>query len=441
MMGGELKVRSEPGRGSSFSFSLSFPRPTGESEALHRNAPLLSGLRVLAADDNERVLSAVRRCLEPIVGRVDLCASAEEALVMTRRAAAEQQPYDLLLMDWKLGGMNGIEGARRIREEEAISHQPRIVLVTGSDQRDVHAGAGAVEVDAEVAKPLTHSTLVDCLMDVVGGRGEGEEAGLVAAREPDLQDARVLLVEDNEINQQVAAEILRGFGTQVTVASSGEEALRQLQAAGADAFHLVLMDLQMPGMGGFRTTAAIREDPRLAGLPIVAVTADALPAVKQRCLDMGMAGFLPKPVNVQRLQQMIARWAGNSQSAGSPWNPGEPDAANPPASLDAEAGLERVGGNRALYLRLLGSFEERYSSAADRAREALDGEHREEARLLVHKLKGVAGNLGANGVQAAAAGLLRSLDTGDGQAEAGLQQLQAALRMAMSAFGTFRGEE
>jgi len=225
----------------------------------------------------------------------------------------------------------------------------------------------------------------------------------------------VLLAEDNEINQQVAVELMEGVGVTVDVASNGREAVERLEAAGDPLpYHVVLMDVQMPEMDGYQATARIRAQPRFAGLPIVAMTAHATVEERQKCTDAGMVGHVTKPVDPAVLYDVLARFRPDGAAPPPAQSKARPSHAELPEGegLDTAQGLRRVAGNQALYVRLLRQFLDGHADAAGKIKTSLDSGERPVAERLAHTVKGVAGNLAAGPVQAAAGALEKAIRDG-----------------------------
>src|SRR5580765_4336501 len=276
--------------------------------------------------------------------------------------------------------------------------------------------------------------IVDTLVNVfadgvedVRGAAEGEQASR-------LRGARILVTEDNEINQQIAVELLEGAGATVTVANNGREAVEMLSGPGQPPFDVVMMDLQMPEMDGYQATAKLRADPRLAALPIIAMTAHATVEERQRCLAAGMNDHVAKPIDPAALFEAVARFYTPAQDAPAPDRPSGPapqDDLPSIAGLDTNDGLSRVGGNRKLYVKLLRQFVEQQGGASDQVADALaKGDHALAGRLA-HTLTGVAGNIGAAGVQSAAAALERAIRdrSNADEVERARQQVKAVLEL------------
>jgi PAS domain S-box-containing protein len=431
LMGGNIWLESEAGRGSTFIFTAWF----GLGVAAGHVVPArLAGLSALVADDNPAAREVLADALGGVVGQVDVVGGGAEAVAAVKQHDAGE-PYDVVFMDWKMPGMDGLQATRAIKRDAALGKPPAVVMVTAFGREEVREEAERLNIDGFLIKPVTKSMLVDTLVTLFAPDG-GETAFATAAAEErgvHLDGLRVLLVEDNEINQQVAVELMEGVGVVVDVADNGREAVERLEAAGDPApWDVVLMDIQMPEMDGFQATARIRSQPRFAGLPIVAMTAHATVEERQQCVAAGMNDHVSKPIDPSALYEALARFRPDRPFSA---RPPAPAAAHPPddlpatEELDAAQGLRRVAGNRALYLRLLRHFVTDQAGAAERVRESLERRDGKQAVHLAHTVKGVAGNLAAGPVQAAAGALEKALRDGVGPAR--VEALRARLAEAL----------
>ncbi|WP_189691197.1 response regulator, partial [Pseudorhodoferax aquiterrae] len=320
----------------------------------------------------------------------------------------------LMVVDWQMPGMDGIETARRVR---ALNDAMRIVMATAYGRDEVRAHAEEAGIEAFVVKPVGASALVDALMTaLVPNTAPSARAVQTQDIAPDLlRGVRLLLAEDNEINQQIAIELLEGAGAKVQIANNGKEAVEMVQSG--QAFDAVLMDLQMPVMGGLEATGLIRADARWHALPIIAMTAHAMVEERERCLAAGMVDHITKPLDPPAMFKSLLRWVQPRPAAAEPAAAPRP-AAPPPQDLpaieglDTAAGLRRVGGNRALYLRLLHQFAEGQADAVQRIEAALAAGRQEEAERAAHTVRGVAGNMGLAALHAAATTLEECLRHG-----------------------------
>jgi two-component system sensor histidine kinase/response regulator len=396
----------------------------------------LPRLHVLVVDDNSAAREILSDALKDVTESVDVVSSGAEAVaaVMQHDAAT---PYDLVFMDWRMPGMNGLEATKRIKEDSKLRKPPAVVMVTAFGREEVREEAERLGIDGFLNKPVTKSMLVDTLVTLFAPvAGETAQAVAEDQHAARLSGARILLAEDNEINQQIAVELLEGVGARMTVANNGREAVEHLQKA-PGAYDLVLMDLQMPEMGGYEATAKIRSDARFAKLPIIAMTAHATLEEKQRCLEAGMNDHISKPIDPRALYETVGRFY--SAAAGNPAP--QAIAQKAPAGdmeipavegLDSAEGLLRVAGNRKLYLKLLRQFCVQQAEAPAQIAAQLKEGDRATAERTAHTVKGVAANLGAKAVQAAAGELEKALH---GAADAaGLEPLRQRFAAALTPF-------
>ena len=440
LMGGSIWLESEPGAGTTFFFTvwLEVGTAKGSGKAVPER---LATLRVLVVDDNAAAREILQEPLSALTARVDVVASGKEALAAVKAHDATE-PYDIVFMDWRMPGMDGLQASRHIKSDETLGHQPAIVMVTAFGREEVREEAERLHLDGFLVKPVTKSMIVDTLVQVFADPGDG---GLTAGTELSgessrLRGARILLTEDNEINQQIAVELLEGAGATVRVANNGHEAVETLSSGPQPPpFDLVLMDIQMPEMDGFQATAKIRSDAQLARLPIIAMTAHATMEERQRCLEAGMNDHVSKPIDPELLIETVGRFYQSTESpaaAGSP-RPEVPAAPSPediPSvdGLDTKDGLSRVGGNCKLYLKLLRQFVEQQGPSPAQIADALTRHDVPVAERLAHTVKGVAGSLGARAVQTAAATLEAALG-----AKANSAELTPMLREFSSVLGDF----
>lgn len=389
MMGGEIQVESEPGRGSTFSFTVAVKPSANEFTRSFQPGPELRGMRVLLVDDNATARQVLEELMEAFSFRCHSVSSGKEAL-QELESAAEDDPYSLVLMDWRMPGMDGLETSRLIRESKVCS--PRIIMVTSYGREEVRMQADKAGLDGFLMKPVTPSLLFDSIMSATGTLSHGEPAKAEVAKVPRFGGARVLVAEDNEINQQVARELLTQVELDVTVVSNGREAL---QAVESGEFQLILMDVDMPVMDGIAATKELRANG--CELPILAMTAHAMAEAKERTLEAGMNAHITKPINPKRLYQTLQLFLEST--------PGElvrEEGSNSEVllqGLEVEQGLERVGGNESLYFKLLRDFCRDYSAVVSE----LESADAQEARGLAHTVRGVSANLGIVDVSAAAA--------------------------------------
>jgi len=418
MMGGEIWVESEQGRGSTFSFTAQFGLGKDKAKKQYKPASELRGMKVLVVDDNATSRDILQEMLESFTFEVTVAASGPEGITELE-SSKEDRPFELVVMDWKMPGMDGIETSRRIKDHKGLSKIPAIVLVTAYGREEIMHKAEQVGLDGFLLKPVNPSILFDAIMQAFGE--PVPETSRVAQRPEQeaealkhIRGARVLLVEDNEINQQVAMEILQGAGLNVTVANDGQEAVNAVKENNYD---VVLMDIQMPVMDGYTASREIRNlKSKIRNVSIIAMTAHAMAGDEQKSIETGMNDHVTKPIDPNQLFATLLKWIKpvaertGGQKSQERDGPAKADHVKPvvdylPESLpgfDLQTGLARLMGNKRLYRKLLLDFGANYGGAAGEIRGAVATGDFEQAHSLVHNLKGLAGNLEANDLQRAA---------------------------------------
>jgi CheY-like chemotaxis protein len=439
LMGGRILVDSSPGQGSTFHFDIPFAL-SGEPERVAVAPPELDGARLLLVDDSDVAREIMCEALQALPLRVDMAASGAEAQAALLAADAAGDPYRVVLTDWQMPGMDGIALARRIAADAALRHKPSTVLVTAFGREEVQQEAEDAGIRGFLCKPLGQSALVDTLVALFApprAMGEHMRANRHRAGGQDASCARVLLVEDNAVNQQIALELLLAQDIAVDVAANGLEALAMLREGGPQAYDLVLMDLEMPQLDGHAATVELRRDARFDKLPVVAMTAHALAEIRERCLREGMQDYISKPVEPERLYALRARWIG--QAVPPPLPAGRPDGPTLPglsnlSGIDSAFGLRHVAGNVALYVQLLDRFRASQRDCGNLIRADYEAGRRQDAAARAHLLRGVAGNIGARELQT----LAQAVEEGLGLASAdrtrlaaGVAALQAAVDATM----------
>jgi len=397
LMDGTIWLESDIGVGTTIRFTGWF----GLADEMERRrvAPAtVNGMRVLVVDDNPSARAVLADSLAALPVQVDLAAGAVEALDMIH-AADNGLPYGAVFTDLDMPGMDGIDLITAVKHDDTLNAQPRMVLLSARGREEARFRGEHAKADGFLMKPVNAATLVDTLVELFAPRTR-VAASAMKETTPRFRDLTVLLVEDNEINQQIAVELMQAAGIQVEVAGNGRVALDKLMAAGPDRYAMVFMDVQMPEMDGHVATLRLRDDARFATLPVLAMTAHAMVEERERCFASGMNDHIPKPINPADLYRAIARWCPRHVVHEAP-------AATQQTSqedelviegLDVQDGLSRTLGNRAFYLQMLERFYEGQRDTVSAIRQALVRD-RELAERLAHTLKGVAGLLGATQVR------------------------------------------
>jgi two-component system, sensor histidine kinase and response regulator len=421
MMGGEIWVESEAGKGSEFIFTAKFGLARKFSRKRLEPSVDLRGMRVLVIDDNASSREILQSLLETMSFEVTVAASAEEGIAELEKEA-NIRPYRLVLMDWKMPGMDGIKATELIKNLPSLPHKPKVIIATAYGREEVMRRSEKVGVDGFLLKPVGQSVLFDSIMIALGkGAQERETVKRVSGRDEEelrkIRGARVLLAEDNELNQQVAEEILQQAGLVVLSAKNGKEAVEMVKAGN---FDVVLMDIQMPVMGGFEATQKIRRDERFQDLPIIAMTAHAMAGDSERSIEAGMNDHLTKPIDPDQLISALVKWVkpgdretseGLSESSSESKKVQDILPAKLPG-ISIASGLGRVAGNRQLYAKLLCKFKDGQENAGDQIKSALQVGDVETATLFAHTVKGVSGNLGGDNLYQAASELEKAIKEG-----------------------------
>lgn len=404
MMGGAMHVKSSPGQGSEFVFTAEFGF-YGADQLPLRSQYNLQNLKVLVIDDNESSRLAFKEILEKLTFVVSLAASGEEGLSQLLKYQ-DKEPFDLILLDWMMPpGIDGIETARRIRNHPKWATIP-IIMVTSHSGQEIREEGEELNLDGLLIKPVTPSALFNATLEAVGKEKQHVENSSLDVAAPHgswdkLQGARILLVEDNEINLQVAREIMEKKKIIVTIARNGREATELVRDRQFDA---VLMDIQMPEMDGLEATDIIRSELGLKELPIIAMTADVVDERIGVYIDAGMNDCIFKPINITQMFNTICKWVRpqliipgvideridlgvNIEAKGNVFEL---------AGINVEKALVRLGGNKKLYHKILLEFLEKNGETIRTLQVALANEDYPLMESILHSLKGVAGNIGAD---------------------------------------------
>ncbi|KAB8052137.1 response regulator [Janthinobacterium rivuli] len=435
MMEGEIDLVSEAGVGSTFFFTARFGLAAVPRDSLPQlqHQQQFQGLRVLVVDDNPSAREIFVSMLTALGFEARAVFGGVLAIGAVAQARAEGRPYGLVLMDWKMPGMNGLDALAGIRADAAgIDATPACIMVTAFHREALLEAARQrdLPLDGVLNKPVSASTLLDQIAFVFGGvTGQSRKTQRQSSYRDDeraLRGAWLLLVEDNEVNQEVAQHILNDAGIRVDIASNGAIALAKIED---NAYDGVLMDCQMPVMDGYQATRKLRQDPRYSNLPVIAMTANAMVGDKEKCLDAGMNDFIAKPIDVAQLFGTLARWIAPATPQAMTAVAAQPEAELPViAGLKMAEAMRRVGGNAALMRKLLDRFVETQFDAMQRIVAAIENNQLETAIREAHTLKGLAGNIGAGGLADSAARVEHLLSLGSHD---GLPQALAACTLAL----------
>ena len=411
LMEGEAWLESEYGKGSTFFFSGVFGTQTNQKRKEYLPSIDLRGMKVLVVDDNETSRMVLSEALENFSFEVRAVESGERAIGELK--ANLNDPFELVLMDWRMPGMDGIETANLINKDKEIK-APVIIMVTAFGKEDVARRAQEAGVRGFLTKPVSYSVLFDSIMEVFNREGKKSvnKINLEEQYEKQLEaigGTLLLLTEDNEINQVVASELLTEHGLLVEIANDGSEAVRKIRDSGNPSkYKLVFMDLQMPVMDGYNATLEIRKMKEYRDLPIIAMTADAMQGVKEKCFEVGMNGYITKPIKPAEVFDTLLHWIKPTDEKTKAKVKGKkkvkqdiivPNFVN----LDSKDGLQRIGGNNKLYKELLEKFYTSQVNVIEQIKSAVRQQDQELSVRLAHTLKGVAGNLGARNLNIVAA--------------------------------------
>jgi signal transduction histidine kinase/DNA-binding response OmpR family regulator/HPt (histidine-containing phosphotransfer) domain-containing protein len=408
LMGGRIWLESCIGKGSSFYFDAVF-RLHADSDTQRLPLDRLAGVRVLVVDDNETARMVFSEILLHFGMRPESAEHGEQALEMLRRAQEENDPFRVVLLDWMMPGIDGIETARRIRKEDKpLGEMPAILMITAYSLEKLSFDAEQAGIGHLLTKPISESTLHDAIIesllgdDIAGQRRRYRQS--VQDRRHDfdaLRGARVLLVDDSQLNREVAIEFLNEAGISIDVAANGREAVEKVLAGD---YQLVLMDIQMPVIDGITATKLIRSDARFRDLPIIAMTAHAMTGDRERSLEAGMNDHITKPINPEVLYAALQQWiGGNHSGTGRPKTPASTQlgTVSAPASflqldgIDTREGLRNHMGREAFYLRILRIFHLDFGDADSRIHDLIKRGELGEARRLAHSIKSGAATIGA----------------------------------------------
>lgn len=423
MMGGKVKVESVAGEGSNFSFTCKLLISDTKDE---KHLPQVSKLRVLVVDNHALARQVLVEMLTEMGVGADIengvqeADSGEKAHELVLQSIQTEKRFDLLLIDWVMPNMNGGTLIATLKSECGIP-PPQVVIVSGYDSQVIREAANKCGVDNFLPKPVMPEVLCNVLARLTGD--DVESVSNVKANTVRLDGMRILLTEDDCINQQLAVELMESHGATVHVANNGKEAIEKLDAAAPDFYHVVLMDLQMPVMDGYTAVGILRKNPRYNDVPIFAMTAHAMTEERERCKVLGMNGHISKPIEPDELYtklseiyqppaELLAQKKDEAATESdidddAPISQTPRDTLQLPIvdGLNTQAGLRRAAGKLELYSKILKSYASDYAHFSEDFSELKSSLQWEEMQRLAHTLKGLSGSIGAEDVQRAMEGL------------------------------------
>ncbi len=406
MMNGSIEVQSQPGQGSRFCFIAEFSVQPQENQRELDIPDEFQGMRVLLVDDNKPSRQSINQILDSFGFSTTTAHSGSEALKILQASDIKDQPFKLILLDYAMPELSGVETARQIKEADPNPDCPVLVMSTPFHRDEVIRQPENIGIAAFLTKPVTPLVLFICLIDVFGFKNDELKETSdklktdLGTLEP-IKDARILLVEDNRINQKVAVEILSRAGLKVDVVNDGREAVDTVIATANTAeYDAVLMDLQMPVMDGYEATRTIRKDSRFKDLPIIAMTAEVVSGTRERCLQSGMNDYITKPIDSKKMFATLSVWINTTEvtitpADNAPIEPPEGSADMDVQGINTQMGLQRAESNLELYQKLLIEFQHDFGQTASDIESALQEDNLKQASQMVHTLKGVVATIGA----------------------------------------------
>ena len=432
LMASQINVDSAPGRGSEFRFCVTLGLADNAAPSSPTPCLIPPGLNILIIDDHPLERAILQRTCGVFGWQATALDSGAPGLDELRRGGADGGDYDIMLLDWRMPGMDGVEMLRQAYAAPDIGLPQVLLMASIFELEQASAASAGLYLDGIMAKPITPSSLLTAVTRTLAGDFNAP----LAARKQDqrrLSGRRLLVIEDNAINQQVIEEILTRAGASVVIAGNGMAALAALRPPAAR-FDAVLMDIQMPLMDGHTATRVMREDLGWVDLPIVALTAHAQPEEREKSRSAGMTGHLVKPIDVDALLDILdqGRWdfAGlPGARAGYPQEVSAPTIGIP--GVDVGAALIAFGGDQEKYLQLLRQFVASHASEADEARRLFAAADAKGAASLIHGLRGIASLLHANDIAGLSAAIAHALRDGDAEEDVlpWFDQLQVAMEI------------
>lgn len=432
MMNGEISVESTPMQGSTFRFSVCLKVEPASLEEMPVSYPVdFQGKRILVVDDSAIVREMLCFMLGSLGFVVESAVSGSEALARVYLQDQAEQPFDLVLMDWRMPDMNGIETAAKIKSDSRLAKIPAVLLITTFCGEDLAHQAQQVGLDGFLLKPITEATLINSIATLFG-RTVSEPIGLKPKMPEPLsfRGRRVLLVEDNAFNRDVAIEMLQALHMNVDYALNGQEGIDRLNTD--TLYDIVLMDIQMPVMDGLKATRLIRSDPRFDHLPIIAMTAHAMMEDREKSLAAGMNDHITKPVSSSQLATLLQRWLTAEAAINNVYPPEQADADSNVVLLDLNKALQFADHDEDKMRNRLINFYSCYGTVPEQLDRMIQSGDHDDLRRMAHTLKSASGYVGALRLQLAASQLWANIGLMEHLAAILREELQAALAAILS---------
>ncbi|EMI4230252.1 response regulator, partial [Vibrio vulnificus] len=416
LMGGQLSVSSAVGMGSTFTFTIHCGLQEAKMRDIAKPISGLAGKRALIVDDNDSARNILMTLLSAMQFDAKAVSNGFEALDELR-----QSTFDMVFVDWNMPGMNGLELLQTAHQERLLAETKNFLVTAYGREISMDENSSKL-VDSLIVKPVNPSNLLDAIMDSYGIEHVTRSSTTATFEKPVFDGQTLLLVEDNEVNQEVAIGLLNGTNLNIITADNGKLAIEALEHHPID---LVLMDMQMPVMDGITATKAIRERAEWATLPIVAMTANAMQSDVERCHEAGMNDHVAKPINVHNLYQVLSQYlsasnaashtsssCSTSDSQSNPDRPASTDEDDLPtlSGINIKEAIFNTGGNKESYLSILSRFLEMQLEELPMFKEVVEKEDWDMASRMAHTLKGAAANLGVTPLAQLAVKMEKSID-------------------------------
>jgi len=395
MMSGNVGVDSDHGRGSNFHFNALFDINPNNDFPAQIIPEILKNMKIMVVDDHEATIEVIHNYLESygLSFKIITAGSGDQAISAYNRSIQDGETIDLILMDWKMQGMNGIETWKKIKKIKGQPKLPKIIILTAYVMENGLDRTKDDGINDILMKPVSQSVLLDAILNVFAHDPRHDAPGLTEKFDG-LGRAKILVVEDNKFNQELVKGILKQGNFQVEMADDGVQAIEKLTTD--QSYDLVLMDLQMPNLDGYKTTKRLRENPAFGNLPIIALSADAMKGTREQVLQAGMNDYMTKPIDTEKLFSLIGKWiAKEDRSSFNCRENKENFFLDKVAGLDMEDGLKRVLGDYRLYCNILGTFLNTHQATMEDIKDRWDQNDKKGSLEMIHALKGVAGNIGA----------------------------------------------